>query len=232
MINLKVRSTEKEIMDDLSISGEVVDQTLRELDVINRYLGGNQISLLAFRKIVEENAVKSLVDLGCGGADILKEMALLADKSGQEIAFRGIDANAEIIAYARNNTSDFPNIDFQAINIFSKEFGQQKFDIIHSCLFTHHFTKAELITCFKSWKTQARKSIIINDLHRHWLAYYSIKVITRLFSKSYMVRNDAAVSVARGFKKSELISILHEAGIDNYQIKWKWAFRWQIVIMI
>jgi hypothetical protein len=47
-----------------------------------------------------------------------------------------------------------------------------------------------------------------------------------------MVKNDAAVSVARGFKKKELIDILTRAALTNYEIRWKWAFRWQLVVYI
>jgi hypothetical protein len=68
----------------------------------------------------------------------------------------------------------------------------------------------------------------INDLHRHWMAYYSIKLLTRLFSKSYLVKNDAPLSVHRGFKKKEWNAIFTEAGIRNFSCKWRWAFRWLI----
>jgi hypothetical protein len=34
----------------------------------------------------------------------------------------------------------------------------------------------------------------------------------------------------RGFRRKEWIRIFETAGIKNYQIRWKWAFRWQIII--
>lgn len=69
----------------------------------------------------------------------------------------------------------------------------------------------------------------INDLQRNWFAYHSIKIITQLFSSSYLVKNDAPLSVARGFHKKEWINIFNKAGIKNYTIKWKWAFRYLII---
>jgi hypothetical protein len=53
--------------------------------------------------------------------------------------------------------------------------------------------------------------------------------LTALFSKSYLVKNDAPLSVKRGFKKSELISLLKKAGFTDYSVKWSWAFRYKIV---
>ena len=70
----------------------------------------------------------------------------------------------------------------------------------------------------------------INDLHRHPLAYYFIKSATKIFSRSYLVKNDAPLSVLRGFRKKEWREILQNAGIMNYTIKWKWAFRHLVVV--
>ncbi len=78
-------------------------------------------------------------------------------------------------------------------------------------------------------KENAKLGFFINDLQRHPLAYYSIKYITKFFSKSYLVKNDAPLSVLRGFKKDEWKGIFEKAGIINYSIQWKWAFRYLII---
>ncbi len=226
---LKERSQEIEIMDDLEISGEVVNQTLRELNTINKFLGGNQISVSAFKQMVKGQEKVVLADLGCGGGDIMIEMAKWTRKKKKEAEFIGIDANPNIVQFAESNSAKFPEIQYRAINILEKEFTDLKVDIIHCCLFVHHFSKSELVQLFKQFKKQAKIGVIINDLHRHPIAYWSIKFLTYLFSRSTMVRNDAAISVARGFKKSELISILNEAGITNYKLSWQWAFRWKLI---
>jgi hypothetical protein len=67
-------------------------------------------------------------------------------------------------------------------------------------------------------------------LHRHPVAYYSIKALTNLFSGSYLVKNDAPLSVLRAFRKKELQNLLLAAGIKNYSLRWKWAFRWQLIL--
>ncbi len=226
---LEERSQEVEIMDDLEISGDVVNQTLRELNTINKFLGGNQISVSAFKKMSKVRGDIVLADLGCGGGDIMIEMAKWARKKKMDVKFVGIDANPNIVHFAQTNSAQFPEIRYEAVNILSEEFKNLKVDIIHCCLFVHHFTKTELIQLFRQFKDQARLGVIINDLHRHPLAYWSIKFLTRLFSKSAMVRNDASISVARGFKKKELTLILKEAGITEYRLTWQWAFRWKLI---
>lgn len=229
------RSASLEIMDDLACDGEVVFQTLRELDVINHWLGGNAVTINALKKswkyIPREKEIY-IADLGCGSGEILRLISRLAEKEHRKVKLLGVDANPHIIDYARTHSKSFPGITFGASNVFTKNFQDQKFDFILATLFMHHFNEDELIGLFSSLKKQADSTIIINDIHRHPVAYYSIKWLTQIFSRSSMVKFDAPLSVLRAFRKSELVEVMKRAGIDNYQLKWKWAFRWQLIIPV
>jgi 2-polyprenyl-3-methyl-5-hydroxy-6-metoxy-1,4-benzoquinol methylase len=222
------RSSGVEIMDDLNCKGEVVDQTLRELEFINRTLGGNAVTVNGVKELLREKNIEavSIMDLGCGGGDMLK---LLKHELKVKASFIGIDANPNIVVYATQNNAD-SSISFETVNILSDEFSALTCYITIATLFFHHFDDDQLAKIFKQLQSQSRIGIVINDLHRHPLAYYSIKLLTRLFSKSSMVKYDAPLSVLRGFTKRELRKILSRAGITKYHIRWKWAFRWQIVI--
>jgi hypothetical protein len=101
-------------------------------------------------------------------------------------------------------------------------------DIIFSSLFCHHFTNEELERQLQWMQRHARVGFFVNDLHRHPLAYYSIKWLTAIFSKSYLVKNDAPLSVLRGFSRKEWQQLLNNAGIVNFSVSWKWAFRWLV----
>lgn len=233
MPDFSKRSEGIEIMDDLECSGEVVDQTLRELEVINTWLGGNQVTINGIAKLSER--IKSseeihIIDVGCGGGDILRLIDRWAKKKNKKVKLIGIDANPNIIAFAKNNLKDLPYIEFKAIDVFSQEFQSIKCDIVIGTLFFHHFSQQQLSSFFNGLKKQVRIGIVINDIHRHALAYHSIKILTSLFSKSAMVKFDAPLSVLRAFTKSELNGMLSHAEIRNYTIQWKWAFRWQVLI--
>jgi 2-polyprenyl-3-methyl-5-hydroxy-6-metoxy-1,4-benzoquinol methylase len=230
------RSDDIEIMDDLNCSGEVVRQTLRELEFINTWLGGNAVTLNGLRKLLKitnTNAQQHklrVTDLGCGGGDILELLSRNFNKRGIKAHLEGIDANPNIIACATANSSSALGITYKTQDILSEPFTRKQHDIVFATLFFHHFTSDQLVEVFSSLKKQVTIGIVINDLHRHWLAYYSIKLLTKFFSKSSMVKYDAPLSVLRGFRKAELMEILQKAGIENYSLKWKWAFRWQLVI--
>jgi len=103
-------------------------------------------------------------------------------------------------------------------------------DIIFSSLFCHHFDDAGVKHIFKWMNQNSKLGFFNNDLQRHPLAYHSIRILSGLFSGSYMVKNDAPLSVLRGFSKAELnymmkMSLEDEDNID-YSISWQWAFRW------
>jgi len=220
-------------MDDLQCSGEVVNQTLRELEVINRWLGGNAVTLQGIKKILRGSKGTSplrIADIGCGGGDVLMEIAKWGRRKKIPMELFGVDANPHIISFAKDNAKDYPEISFLAQNIFSEEFRKSKFDIVMATLFTHHFTNQEFGELLKSLRSQCSIGIVINDLHRHWLAYYAIKLLTKWFSKSSMVKYDGPISVLRSFSRADLESILHSTGMSNYALSWKWAFRWQLII--
>lgn len=233
MPDFAVRATEEEIMDDLSCSGEVVDQTLRELEVINRLLGGNHVSVDGVSRLLKRNPDKQpalIADLGCGGGDILKLLARWFRRRNIKVQFLGIDANENIVAYARRSSKDYPEINYEAVNIFSDTFNQKKFDIVVATLFFHHFSSEQLADFLRRLKQQTSMGIVINDIHRHWLAYHLIRLLTKFFSGSSMVKNDAPLSVLRAFSKRDWQHILERAGITDYSIRWMFAFRWQVII--
>jgi 2-polyprenyl-3-methyl-5-hydroxy-6-metoxy-1,4-benzoquinol methylase len=233
-MNLSVRSAESETMDDLQCSGPVLTQTLRELEFINKWLGGNNVTTNALKSFSYPSLPHTkftIADLGCGGGDMLRLIDRWAKRKNLNVELMGIDANPNIIKYAINSAPRSDNISFYTLDIFSQEFRKLKFDIVIGTLFFHHFSDAALIRFFSDLRQQVRLGIIINDIHRHFLAYYSILWLTKLFSKSSMVRNDAPLSVRRAFSRAELHDILVKAGYSNFQIKWKWAFRWEVIVV-
>lgn len=232
MPDFSTRSNSQEIMDDLTCSGEVVHQTLKELDFINKWLGGDRVTLHAVEQLLKEVPKHQeivVADLGCGSGKMLSLISAVAKKRNQKVRLIGIDANPNIILYAKTHAIHSPNTAFQTLDIFSKTFADMHFDIIIGTLFFHHFTEEQLTRLFKQLKSQARIGIIVNDIHRHPISYYSIKWLTALFSKSAMVKYDAPLSVLRSFTKKEWKTMLSEHTF-KYSLGWKWAFRWSIII--
>ena len=220
-------------MDDLTLATDALRQNLDELETINTWLGGYQPVLNALARLrsrFPKGEALRVADLGSGGGDTLRHVARWGRKNGVVLALTGIDANPFMLEYATAKSRAYPEISYRQFDIFSPEFQAEPYDILTCSLFCHHFTDDELVALLRQWQQQARVAVIINDLHRHWLAYYSIKWLTRLLGGSYLVRHDAPLSVARAFRRADWVALLARAGITNYELRWRWAFRWQVVI--
>lgn len=232
MSRFAARSDKQEIMDDLTCSGQEVRQALHELEVINTWLGGNAATLEGVTRLVagrSPDGTVTVADLGCGGGDIAERVRQLLKSKGLKPEVIGIDANANIVGIAREK---HPAIHFDAINIFSETFARLQFDVVTATLFLHHFDSRKLAAFIRQLLSQTRVGIVINDIHRHWFAFHSIRLLTRMFSRSAMVRHDAPVSVLRAFSRRDLKDILAQAGVRRYTIRWRWAFRWLVIIYV
>ena len=201
---------------------------MQELNFINTYLGGHAITIAGFRQVLQNREKISVCEIGCGGGDNLLAIYNWCTKNNIDIQLTGIDYNKDCIAVARER---LPAANTRLITLDYKKSDMRadKPDIIFSSLFCHHFTNEELLFMLHWMHTNAATGFFINDLHRHFLAFYSIKILTGLFSKSYLVKHDAPLSVERGFIKKEWINLLEQSGVKHYSIAWKWAFRWLII---
>ncbi len=223
-MKLANRSYKKELLDQDDIPFEDIKQNLKELNIINTLLGGHSITLTGIKELLPNtNKEIHIVEIGCGGGD---NLAYLQKNLNGNFKFTGIDMKDTCIAFANEN---YPTINFIESD-YSKANFDSKPDIIFSSLFCHHFTDSDLEKQFQWMQLNSHIGFVINDLQRNWLAYYSIKLLTKFFSKSYLVKNDAPLSVARGFHKNELSLLLTKVGIEQSSIKWKWAFRFLVVV--
>ncbi len=231
LVSTKYRTEETEIMDDFSINGYLLRDTLDKLASINKWLGGNKATINGLKKLIKyhpKSQPLTIIDLGCGGGDILRDIAKLGKKEGYKFKLTGIDANQDAMAYANELSKDYDNISFYQCDIFSEEFNTLKYDVVLATLFLHHFKEEELINFLSIVLKKTSLGIVVNDLHRHKLAYYLFKLLC-VTIKNRMVIEDGLTSVLRGFKRKELQYISKQLQ-GNYEIKWKWAFRYQWII--
>lgn len=226
--NLKQRSYQPELLDLPDIPFQDIQRNMYELDAINTLLGGHDITIRGIRKLAADAGELHVCETGCGGGDNLRAIQRWADRKGIRLRVTGIDIKPECIRYARERNAELPGAEW-IISDYRDVHFPEKPDIIFSSLFCHHFNDAGVMEIFRWSAENSRLGFFMNDLHRHPLAYHSIGLLTKLFSKSYLVKNDAPLSVARGFSRNELRQYLRTAleGMDiTVDIEWAWAFRW------
>lgn len=231
LIDTTQRTQEDEIMDDFYLQGKELERTLEDLDKVNKWLGGNKITIEGIKKLLPDNTagVIRIVDIGCGNGMILREIAEWGKKDEIQFELIGIDANTFAVEIARNLSSKYSNISFQAINIFSEEFQALKADIFLCTLTLHHFQNSEILKLLKTSLRNCRLGVVINDLQRSKSAYYLFQAFCFAFISNEIARKDGLISIKRGFKRKDLELFSKKLDV-SYDLRWKWAFRYQWIV--
>ncbi len=232
MNKFALRSNQKEMLDGDNISFNDIKRNMVELDKINTLLGGHKITIAGLKQLIKKspfliyNNTIHICEIGCGGGDNLRVLKHWCANNNISAVFSGIDINSNSISFAKSLPQN-DGIVFIASD-YSKVVFEQKPDIIFSSLFCHHLNENEIVQMLEWSSVNAKIGFFINDLQRHPFAYYAIKILTAFFSKSTLVKNDAPISVLRGFQKKELVVLLNSSKYCNFTIQWKWAFRWLV----
>jgi 2-polyprenyl-3-methyl-5-hydroxy-6-metoxy-1,4-benzoquinol methylase len=140
----------------------------------------------------------------------------------------GIDANQDAVDYAYELSTEFPELSFKNIDIFSDQFEALDFDIALTTLFLHHFKNNEILSLLGKLSKHSNLGIVVNDLQRSKIAYGLFKLLGLTIS-NYMIVQDGLTSILRAFKREDLEQFSEELNLKS-QIRWKWAFRYQWLI--
>lgn len=231
MPDFEKRSYELEMLDMPIKDKRELHRNLKEISLINKLLGGDGVTIKGLKKLMKDKERKySIVDIGCGDGGMLRRIRHWVKKNGYSAEFLGIDIEPEAIKLAREINKNIKDIRFEVVGYetYFQEL-ETKPDIIISALFCHHLTDHQLMGLLNQMNDNCNIGFIVNDLHRHFLAYHSIKWLTQLFSRSTFTKNDAPVSVCRGFKREELNDYFRSLPNTGYEISWQWAFRYLAV---
>lgn len=223
------RSTEKEIMDlgpDFYTAQEYAD-CLRKLFRINQWFGffySTRMVLKRFSKNI------SLLDIGCGGGLFLLNLI----RYYPTMRMRGIDVSATAIEQANQariaQGIDTQQVEFQLQPELTLQLPPNSVDVVLITLVCHHVDDDDLVVLLQQVEQAARQAVIINDLHRHPIAYWVYKIISPGLFRNRLISHDGLVSIQRSFKRCELQRLLQRANITRYSIQWQFPFRWQVIL--
>lgn len=221
-------------MDDLSRPDDTLTQALGDIRFTNRFLGGYAATDRCLDPLFDRHNHLRILDLACGGGDYLSRLVRRGSTFGCTVEMVGLDSNPTAVQYARTYVDrELPpsfrsRIQVTTEDALSMSYSTNAFDIVHTALFLHHLRDADAARLLREMNRIGRLGLVVNDLHRHILAYIGIWLVTRLTGMASMVQHDAPISVRRGFSKAELLEIAREAELSDPKIGWHWAFRWTL----
>jgi SAM-dependent methyltransferase len=224
------RSSEPELMDDFSLRGTMLRGALDQVAKVNRRLGGNAATFQALRRLLSDwpaGKTVRIADIGCGNGDMLRAVADWGNSGGISMRLTGIDANRDALDYARTLSAKYPDIGFSRLDVLNETLPEA--DIVLITLTLHHFGNGQIESLLAKLQRATTLAVIVNDLQRSRTAYILFKLYCLAFVRNEMAREDGLVSILRGFRRNELESLSGKT-FKQFSIRWKWAFRYQLIL--
>lgn len=229
----KHRSSQQEIMDDLDFHGDEMKNLLKDLKTVNKWLGGNNITIDGIQKLLKGHPKSKpivLLDIGCGDGELLRICSDFGRRNNFNFVCIGLDFNENILKEGEKKSRQYPNVSFQKVDVFLDKKLIPNCDIALCTLFLHHFSNEEIEILLNVFLNKSNIGVVVNDLHRSKWAFNLFKIASKLFLKTKTANHDGLVSIARGFKRQELENISKKIHNQKSTIHWRWAYRYQWIL--
>jgi SAM-dependent methyltransferase len=228
-IDFSKRDPRAEIIDDMSLDRETMARVLWELSLVNRYLGGYATTLSAVAELVKSSRERvRVLDVGAGGGDTARALVDWGRERGRRVEVVSVDLSYAAVAYARDALAEVPEASVVQADVLALPFAPGAFDVAICSLFLHHFEQAAAARILQAMFEASRVGIVVNDLHRHPLAYAGIWALTHILPASRIVRNDGPLSVLRAFRREDFDELSRMTNLA-LEARWRWAFRWRVL---
>ena len=228
---MKTRSTNEEQLDNLSLEGRPLHDALKSLEWINRWFGNHRSMVNSIRRIYQkEKRSLKIVDLGCGGGDLVFQVARSLQKDGQSFSITGIDGNNNALEYARQKCASFPDITFTQADILADDFVIPNCDLLISSHFIYHFEEEKLVRFIDRSLPLISTAFICSELERSGLAAWLFRIGGFFLPISKMAKEDGLLAIKRAFTKKEWVSLLSKTRAPSYELKRVPYFRIRLII--
>jgi ubiquinone/menaquinone biosynthesis C-methylase UbiE len=221
------RSRELEHLDKGDYTPEEYEGCLAELRRVNRWLGDARALR---RSVLAELAGDapgefSLLDVGAGTGELLREVALWSRRAGRRARLVGLELNGRAAEGLAEESRGFREIESVRGDALRLPFASGAFDYVMCSLFTHHFRDEACVRLLREMARVASRRVYCIDLHRHPVAYYFYTTAGRLLLHNRLVREDGALSILRAFRPRELRDLGTRAGLSGVRVERRFPYR-------
>lgn len=225
------RIYEEEMLDAGEGTDQDVAHSLSDLRRINRFLGGRRVIIRALSSCLDGAKIQdiSLLDVGTGSADIPMEVAAECRERGFECFISAVDISERNLRVSRSRLNVTEEIHLVQADSLKLPFASGSFDFVTASLFLHHFRDEDVVRLLADFARIARRAVIVNDLVRNLVPYYFTRVAGPILAWSFLTRNDAPVSVLRGFTTDEMRSLATRAGLNRVHVKRLFPYRLSLI---
>ncbi|HLI75880.1 MAG TPA: methyltransferase domain-containing protein [Acidobacteriaceae bacterium] len=162
-----------------------------------------------------------VLDVGSGGGDTLRRIALWARRRRLSVQLTGIDLNPHASRAATEFSSRDPNysrIQWLTGDVFTHPVTQSP-DLVISSLVTHHMRDEEIVRFLRWMDEHAQLGWFISDLVRSPRSYRIFGPLSRVLRWHPFVQHDGLVSIRRAFREPDWERLLATAGIPISSVR-------------
>lgn len=220
MIFAPARVERAELIDGPIDSISELAQSFRDIALANRFLGGTAAVRYGLRRL----EASTILDVGCGAADIPLALVCEAEKHGRELLITCLDSSEAVLEVARERTGNPWQLRFVAADGTNLPFDDGSFDVAMCNLTMHHLAPAEAVQLLRELRRVARAPLI-TDLCRSDAAFIGTWLFTRVVSRNRLTRHDGPLSALRSYTPHEAFELAVTAGWEKPVVEKRAFFR-------
>lgn len=201
----------RELMDDPDCDPRRLRATLERFTLVNRLVAawGTVYRAHVRPALLTTPGPVRLLDIGCGGGDVLRGLIARARADGFDVTGVGIDPDERSLAVARASRH-VPGIEYRLTDSTRLADSGERFDVALSSHVMHHLTPAELRTVLEDSARLATRLALHSDIARSRLAYAAYAVGITPLAPGTLLRTDGLRSIRRSWTPAELTGLVPE----------------------
>lgn len=219
-MNFSRRAHLTELMDE-PCSYEELRECLRDLAKVNQVTFGYRPTLQWLEQLAcRAGAPDSfhIVDVGCGGGDMLRRIEHWAARRRISVRLTGIDVNPHAIRAAREFTPAQSRIRWVVGEASEFDATAEPVDAVISSLLTHHLSDEGIVRFIEWMEGVARSGWFVNDLYRSRKSYIGFRMLAIVARWHRFIRNDGPVSIRRAFLPEEWREYIASSGLSVHAV--------------
>lgn len=221
------RATATEFLDQPDCDLSLAAASYHFMEQVNGCFGGTRIVrrfLSAQAKGRDVNAPLRVLDIGSGSCDIPLAMSRWARAHNIPLHMTCLEMAGPAVEIARRRLAlaNDPAVHLLQGDAFTHQ-PAEPYDCAVASMCFHHFSNEQILTLLRRLRGFVINGVLINDLRRSPWASGGARLLLAVTGAQPRVRHDALLSIRRGFKTSELESVLRQ--LDGVAVSVK-SVRW------